>query len=127
LATAVEEEGAPFSFNPAASVDLDGVGGASIDSIATAGPNVVTFDNADAPVGSAALATRLDHDVRVVVKVGVVAYADGVTPGDTLIVPLDELKLALGIDPLSTDDDLLLTLLESQAAAYIETQLGRRF
>lgn len=127
VATLPDEPGTPFGYNAAAAVDLDSEGGALVDSIVAAGSITDELNNGDAVDGSATLSTSLDHPVRVVVKVGVVAFADGVTPGETSIVPLDELKLALGLDPLSTEDDLLLTLLENQAASYVETQIGRRF
>lgn len=124
-----DEPGAPFNYNPVLAVDLDDVGGAFIDPLAQGPVGGLTNEvqDGDPVVGSRTLATNLDHPTHVVVKMGVVAYADDVTPGDTSIVPLDELKLALGLDPLSTDDDLLLTLLESQAAAFVNSQTERNW
>lgn len=122
-----DEEGTPFGFNTAASVDLDSSGGIVVDPIIAAGTISDEINNGDPIEGSATLSSNLDHATRVVVKVGVVAYADGVTPGDTTIVPLDELKLGLGLDPLDTSEDLLLTMLEAQAATFVETQTGRKW
>lgn len=126
---APDEPGAPFLSAPAVPVDLDDDAGPVVGQVldGAVGSETIPFQDGDAVEGSATLANLLGTAIRVVVKVGLVAAADGVTPGDTSIVPLDELKTLLGLDPLDTTDDLLLTLLESQAAAYVEAQIGRRY
>lgn len=130
LVTLPDEPGAPFMYSPTVTVDLDDAQGTIVGNIGDAlfgSLNSGEVTNGDSVEGSATLANNLGHQVRVVVKIGLVADATDVEVGDTAIVPLDELKLALGLDPLDTSDDLLLTLLESQAAAFVESQIGRRF
>lgn len=129
LVTLPDEPGAPFNFSPNIAADLDDDGGAFVDQIGSGPSGSMSGEviGGDVVQGSGTLESFLDHPVRAVVKVGVVQYADGVTPGETTIVPLDELKLALGLDPLDTSEDLLLTMLENQAATFVETQTGRKW
>lgn len=43
------------------------------------------------------------------------------------IVSLETLKLGLGLDVVDTSEDELLTMLEDQAATFVDTQTGRKF
>lgn len=128
LVSAPDEPLEPFATKGDVLVDMNG-GGIINGLLSESSPGDIPFQETPDPYPQATgrLSTFEDHDVRVVVKVGLLASTEGIEAGDTSIVPLDELKLALGLDPLSTDDDLLLTLLEQQAAAYVEAQIGRRF
>lgn len=126
-AQAIDEPGAPIGFNSALTVDLDNAGGPIIDPILAGGPIATEFENGDAPAGSVALATRLDHDVRVIVKVGVIQYAAGATTIATSIVPMDVLKRALDIEVGDDSFDQILVDLEARAAAYVERMTGRRW
>lgn len=125
-----DEPGIPLGYNAATNVDLDNVGGGFVDPIVAGGSIIDQFENVVPPAnpGTAELATRRGEPVRVVVRVGVIAYADaGPTPSETSIVPLDVLKRALDIEATDDSFDQILVDLESRAAAYVERMTGRRW
>lgn len=79
------------------------------------------------PFPSLRLATSLGHAVRVVVKVGLIVSPDLAGSDSAMIIPLEEIKAALGIEPGDDSEDVSLVQLEEYAAGYVENMTERRW
>lgn len=127
ILSAPDEPGSPFMFANDVLVDMNAPAPGIQSGPGLSGSITDEFQQ-DFDTGPFfSLETFRGAPVRAVVKVGLIASVDGIVAGDTTIVPLDELKVALGLDPLDHTDDVLLTLLESQAAAFVNSQTERNW
>lgn len=127
ILSAPDEPGAPFMFANDIIVDVNAAA-PGIQAGPLFGGSVVDEFQQDADVGPfLSLETFRGAPVRVVVRVGVVAYADGspVPVAGPRVVLLADLKRALGIEASFVDDDALLVDLENQAVAFVESQTER--
>lgn len=129
MAQAPDEPGSPFYFADNVLVDMDSlvVPGIQFDPL-WAGNVADEFQQGDPmPAASLEMVTTRGVSPRVVVKVGLVAALSGSGSDASMIVPLEEIKVALGIEPGDDSEDVLLRQLESYAAAYVESQTERRW
>lgn len=128
MLSAPDEAGAPFMFADNIIVDLNAavsgiqaepsLNGSITDEFQQEGPF---------PGPSLKLETFRGAAVRAVVKVALVAASDVGSAGESLVVPLDELKRGLGIAIDDASEDENLAQLEAQAVAWVEEKLERRF
>lgn len=123
---APDEPGAPFMFADNVVVDMGAVIPGIQFSPSFSG-SLSEFQPGVDVGASMYLVTLLGHDVRAVMKVALVAATVGSGSDDSMIISLEEIKVALGIEPGDTTEDASLILLESYAAAYVENQTERRW
>lgn len=124
--SAPDEAGEPFEFAEAVIVDMNAVVPGIQAGMITNGSITSEFQRLVDNGPSISLQTVLGHPVRAVVKVALVASTAGLS-GDTIVVPLDELKRGLGIALDDATEDENLVQLEAQAVAWVEERLERRF
>lgn len=127
MLSAPDEAGAPFMFADNIIVDLNAavpgiqaepsLNGSITDEFQQEGPF---------PGPSLKLETFRGAAVRAIVKVALVASSEAGNAGETVVVPLDELKRGLGIALADTSEDEDLVALEAQAVAWLEELLERR-
>lgn len=128
MISAPDEPGAPFMYADNIIVDMGApVPGIQIDP-AYSGSISDEFQQATPanPGPSVDLETMRAAPVRAVVKAALVASPEAGNGGETLVVPLDELKRGLGIALADTTEDENLAQLEGQAVAWLEELLERR-
>lgn len=129
IISAPDEPDAPFGSKDDVFVDTNG-GGIINGFTQDASPGITPFqDLTVTPTESAVLGAVPGHDVRIVVRVALIAPADGspIDDGETDIVPLAVLKRALDIEADDDSFDQLLIDLEGRAAAYVERMTARRW
>lgn len=128
MLSAPDEPAAPFMFADNVFVDLNAAAPGIQAEPVIAGNITDEFQLSGVyPSASLRLESFRGVAVRAVVKAALVAASDAGTGGETLVVPLDELKRGLGIALDDTSEDENLVQLEEQAVAWAEERLERRF